>query len=265
MMRRSPFPIRKLLSLWLAASLVCLLAGQVAAGPVPMAHWPLDGNANDTIGGYNGVLSATGAVFVPGGVAGSAVSLDESQGGLVNMGPVIDLAGISYTISLWIKTTTKAPDTCVLSRHRATLVAGYLFGINANGPYGAADKAWFYNQYPPSSPKSVLTVNDGVWRHLAGVREFGGNVSLYVDGQFQAAHPDKGQGAAPPGTPLLFGGHLASDGVTLVPTYTGLLDDVQIYRGSLTAQQVQFLYQHPGQVLPVPGATVPATSFLLLD
>ena len=49
------------------------------------------------------------------------------------------------------------------------------------------------------------------------------------------------------------------------PSYTGLLDDVQIYQGALTAQQVLFLYQHPAEMLPMPWKSVPPINSLLLD
>jgi hypothetical protein len=265
MMHRSPSQTRKMIVLLLAASLVCLWVSQVTAAPVPIAHWSLDGNAKDSVGGYDGALSATGAAFVQGGITGSqALSLDKSQGGLVNLGPVIELAGISHTISLWVKTTIT--DYGVpFCKHHSTVAAGTWFGINDSGGYGAPNKVWFYNRDVQHSPTSSLTVNDGAWHHVVGVRNYGGDVSLYVDGQFQAAIPDQYTPAPPPGTPLLFGGYQAADGSTLVSFYTGLLDDVQIYQGALTAQQVMFLYQHPGKMIPMPWKTVPAINSLILD
>jgi len=204
MMHLSPLPTRKMLALLLAAFLVCLSASQVTAapGPVAIAHWSLDGNAKDSVGGYDGTLSDTGAAFVPGGVAGSsALSLDRSQGGLVSMGPVIDLAGISYTISLWVKTSTTDRDAFVLTRHTAGNFTGYILGINDNYGWGVDGKAWFFN-YPSASVISSLTVNDGQWHHVVVVRAYPETVSLYVDGQFQAVSPDGNLSNPPPGTPL---------------------------------------------------------------
>jgi hypothetical protein len=264
MMHFSPLPTRKLLALLLAVLVVCLSAGQVTAAPapVPIAHWPLDGNAQDPVGGYDGVLVGS-AIFVSGGVAGSlAVQLDR---GLVNMGPVIELAGISHTISLWVKTTVTDEVSWPLAKHHSGSESGYIVGINQNWILGAPNKAWFYNgSIEGVCPTSSLTVNDGAWHHVVGVREYGGNVSLYVDGQFQEAKPDQYVPAPPPGTPLLFGGYETSYGVPFA-TYNGWLDDVQIYQGALTAQQILFLYQNPGQLIPMPWKTVPAINSLLLD
>lgn len=263
-MHFSLLPTRKILALLLTAILVSLAVSQVTAAPVDIAHWSLDGNAQDSVGGYNGVLSAAGAGFVPGGVAGSsALSLDRSQDGLVNLGPVTDLAGISYTISLWVKTSTTDPDAFVLTRHQSGYLTGCLLGINGNYTWGPPDKAWFFN-YPQPSLVSSLTVNDGQWHHVVVARAYPGTVTMYVDGQFQAVSPDGNLSSPPPGTPLLFGGYVSYYGVP-VSAYTGLLDDVQIYQGALTAQQILFLFQNPGQMIPMPWKTVPAINSLLLD
>ena len=98
------------------------------------------------------------------------------------------------------------------------------------------------------SPYSSLTVVDGQWHQLVGVRG-GGIVSLYVDGVFQASYADQGLPNAPAGTPLLFGGLLNPNGIDLVPLYTGLIDDVQIYGAALSDRDIQFLFKNPGRTV----------------
>ena len=234
-----------------------------------LAHWPFD-EGSGTIAHdrgpshYDGTLSAGGASWAA-GIAGGAISLDAAAGGLVNMGLVLNnLAGSPYTISAWVKTSIVGEtNQSVVTNHKSTVIAGYMLGVNTSGggAYGQPGKAWFYNWYTGVvSPYSSITVVDDRWHHLVGVRG-GGTVSLYVDGVFQASYADQGLPDAPAGTPLLFGGLLHSNGVDLVPLYTGLIDDVQFYGAPLTGDDIQFLYNNPGRPLPV---SLPGTELLLL-
>jgi hypothetical protein len=110
------------------------------------------------------------------------------------------------------------------------------------------------------SPYSSITVVDDQWHQLVGVRG-GGTVSLYVDGVFQASYADQGLPDAPAGTPLLFGGLLNINGTDIVPLYTGLIDDVQIYGAALTDRDIQFLFNNPGRTLLISS---PGIELLLL-
>lgn len=252
--------------------LICLLGALLLMGlpatghasPSLLAHWTLNESSGSTIAydsgpsGYNGTLSITGASFVSGGIAGTnALSLNASQSGLVNMGLVLNnLSGTSYTIAAWVNTNVEdEANQTVVGSHQGTIVAGYILGVNssASGVYGATSKAWFYNAFGGSTPTSSITVVDDDWHQIVGVRG-GGTVSLYVDGIFQQSFPDQGLVDAPAGTPLLFGGLRAANGVDLVSLYTGLIDDVQFYSGALTAGEIAYLYDNPGAVVPLPGA-----------
>jgi hypothetical protein len=238
-----------------------ILWGVGAAQANIMAHWTFDEGsgtvAHDSIGGYNGNLSAAGATWST-GISGGAISLTASQGGMVNMGTVLNnLAGTPYTIAAWVNTTV-ADETSqvVVGSHQSTVVAGYILGVNssAGGGYGEIGKAWFYNAGTGViSPKSSITVVNTGWHQLVGVRG-GGTVSLYVDGVFQASYADQGLGNAPAGTPLLFGGIRQAGSNDLLSYYTGLIDDVQFYNTALSAGEISYLYNHPGQAVPVPPA-----------
>lgn len=230
-----------------------MLVGVPAVQAAPLAHWSFDEGsgtvAHDSINSYNGNLSATGAAFVSGGVSGGAMSLNKSQGGLVNMGNVLNLAGTDYTISAWVKTSTTADNAFPVAKHQSTVVAGYILGINTSGVvYGAPNKAWFYNAYGADTPVSATIVNDNNWHQLVGVRDADGDVSLYVDGVFQVAKT--AQVLPDVSADLLFGGLWY--GTTPTSSYDGLLDDVQFYNTALTSGDVQYLYQNPGKVIPTP-------------
>jgi len=63
--------------------------------------WPMDGNSDDIINGYNGVVSGLGGQFVPGMVLDGFKS--NGKGGLIEIGdtPLLDVSNL--TLDAWIK------------------------------------------------------------------------------------------------------------------------------------------------------------------
>jgi hypothetical protein len=237
---------------------VLMIVGLPAAGyaaPPLLGHWDFD-EGSGTIAHdkspnhYHGNLSPGGASWAA-GIAGGAISLAAANGGYVNMGPVLNtLAGTSYSISAWVNTSiVNETNQTVVASAQAYVAAGYLLGVNTSGggTYGKPGKAWFYNLLGGEvSPYSSLTVVDGTWHHLVGVRDAAnGRVSLYVDGIFQSSAVDYGLGNST--ASLLFGA--VYDYGLVYSYYTGLIDDVQIYGAALTDQDIQFLYKNPGRAI----------------
>ena len=226
-----------------------------------VAHWNFDeagGSTQvvDTVGGLVGNLSATGATLVSGGRAGGALSLDKGSGGYVTMGDVLRLGTGPYSFVVWVKTSSTEAITVVIAKSQEGIPLGYLISINENGDYGLPGKAWLYNYFPANSPVSITSVNDGLWHQIVGVR--GNNqVKIYVDGfPVEGSQPDQGLDNPISGTPFLVGGY--PFGGNPVGTYTGLIDDIQVYNHMLSDQEVQWLYEHPGQIhcTPVPSGLV---------
>lgn len=230
-----------------------ILWGVGAAQADIMAHWTFDNSTDighDSVGSFNGTPSASGVSYDSSGVSGGAISLNRLEGGLVNMGDVLNLAGTAYTIAVWVNTTTAETDCVMVGKHTATVHQGYILGVNtsAGGGYGGTNKAWFYNDTQPG-PTSTTSVNDGGWHQIVVTRAVSGNASLYVDGGREATFamfvPDNG-------APLLFGGYSIAG--TPTASYTGSLDDIQFYNTALSAGEISYLYNHPGQAVPVPPA-----------
>ncbi len=215
-----------------------------------LAHWAFDelngSTAFDSVGGYHGTLQGN-AAFVPAGVAGGAISLDRGTNDLVNMGDVLALwQGGDFSIAAWVSTTSPDPETFVVAKHQSLEGAGYILGINTSGGYlGGPGKAWFYNNF--DSAISTTTVTDGLWHHLVGVHHADGPKEIHVDGA-PAEDSTPSDAVRPNTAPLLIGG-LSYGGV---PTgcYTGLIDDVQVYDHALTPDEVQFLFDNPGNPIP---------------
>ncbi len=100
---------------------------------------------------------------------------------------------------------------------------------------------------PGNPPVNPVLMNDGQWHHVVGTwGDADGNVNLYLDGGLlqQAAYTT-------PSYPLsnIYLGRMADGG----RTYTGLLDDVQIYGGALTEQEIQAVMAG-GEILSLAAA-----------
>ena len=241
---------RTVFSIWLMLLFSCFwfpVDGRAAL----VAHWTFDEGSGstqvvDTVGRLVGDLSATGASLVSSGKAGGALSLSKASSGYVTMGDVLRLGSGPYSFVVWVKTSSAEAITVVIARHEGGNPSGYHISINENGDYGLPGKAWFYNYYNGLEPISATSVNDDQWHQIIGVRG-NGVVKIYVDGlPVENTQPDQGLTDPPSGTPFVVGGYF--DG-TIQSTYTGLIDDIQVYNHDLSDGEVQWLFDHPGQVL----------------
>ncbi|MBI5800331.1 MAG: immunoglobulin domain-containing protein [Verrucomicrobia bacterium] len=233
----------------------------------PVAHWKFDEAPGATVavdsrGSFNGTNSPTGSGFVTGGRSGNAMSLDIAANGFVNFGNNLMMGGSDFTVSAWIKTppgdSTVSPN--FLSKHISGFGNGYILSYNhsvlANGP----SKAFFYAGTRTifaggfsivDVPVSTTSVNDGSWHLLVGVYQASGSTTIYVDGA-----PVEGSILSSPvaanAAPFLVGG--VTSGSTPTGTYSGLVDDVQIYNRALLDGEIDFIFQNPGQ--PIIGAPI---------
>ena len=209
-----------------------------------VAHWRLDETSGPLVGS---------ATWVPGsGKTRGAISLSRATGDLVNMGDVLGMTDGDFSITLWISTTDGSQNTFAFAKHQYGSANGYFFSINVvDGPLGTPGRVAFDVSDPIANdvPVSTSTVTDGAWHHVVGVYHAGGTTEIYVDGG--AAEDVSGSHAvAGNSVPLLVGG--ISQSGSPVARYSGMVDDVQVYRQALTPDQVQWLYDRPGQALPRP-------------
>lgn len=114
-------------------------APQVRGQAGPIAHWKFDEpsgpTAFDSAGTNHGALSVAGAMFVPGGISGNAISLDKAANGLVDMGNVLMMGGSNFTVGGWIKTAAGAAPGfgTFVGKHEANTANGYFLSY---GPHG---------------------------------------------------------------------------------------------------------------------------------
>ncbi|MEQ1822846.1 MAG: LamG-like jellyroll fold domain-containing protein [Fimbriimonadaceae bacterium] len=235
--------------------LLSLLSAVLSAHADVTGHWRLDeasgsSAADSSASGFNGTLFGD-AAFVPGGMMGNCLQLTRLGGGYVRIGNVLPLTATSYSISGWIKTTSTAEDFFV-AKHYATLQSGYLLGFNANGPFGAANKALYIESTSPGNElTSLSSVTTGNWKHVVITSEFGESTKMYVDGVLEVTKPNVPVVAT--AADLCIGAVFFS-GPGYVGYFTGLIDDVQIYNRALIASEVAFMFANPGEeVLAIKG------------
>ncbi|MEQ1934846.1 MAG: LamG-like jellyroll fold domain-containing protein [Fimbriimonadaceae bacterium] len=233
----------------LTRSLLFVLAAFTAlnAKADVVGHWKFDeasgtSAADSSPSAFLGTLSGD-AAFVSSGKSGNCLSLTRAGNGMVRFGDILPLTGTSFTISGWIQTTT-ATDDFWIAKHRAGVVAGYFAAMNANGPYGSANKSWFYRSTNPGGEViGTSNVTTGTWKHLVVVQDLSSTTRVYVDGVLEATKPVFA--IALTNAELCVGAILS--GANYIPIFTGLIDDVQIYNRAISDDEIAFMFNNPGE------------------
>jgi hypothetical protein len=217
-----------------------------------LAQWHFDEvsgtTAHDSVGSFNGTLSAQGAAFVPGGISGNAIGLSRVANGTVSMGNVLMLTNTPFSVVAWIKMNANdtTQDTVVLSKHAAFSNNGYEVTVNISGGGGAPNKAQFYEGTVFGSPTSTMSVNDGNWHQIVGVHRPGAQTLIYVDGA-PAEDIKPSQPFLPNVVAFIIGGD--AQGGNPVGKFTGWIDEVQVYDNPLGDAEVNFLFNHPAEIV----------------
>src|SRR6266567_2724791 len=127
---------------WFVIAVALLAINNVPIRADLVAHWTFDEAggtvAHDSAGGLDGTLSPSGAGFVPGGISGNAVSLNQAANGFVNMGNVLSLTNGDFSVVAWVKMNPgdTTPNTIFLSKHEGGSVNGYYLVVNQSGGGG---------------------------------------------------------------------------------------------------------------------------------
>jgi hypothetical protein len=155
------------------------------------------------------------------------------------------LAG-SFTFSAWVNTTAAVGNKSDVAVNGATIFWAYNDHSNTNDAIPLAitgSKAAFSvrdHLGNSTTLHSTTSVNDGRYHLITVTRnQLDGVMDLYVDGALQA-------GAVGPTDPLNGNNYFLSIGGTSMSSYTGLLDDMQVYSGVLSPGEVAQLFNNPG-------------------
>jgi hypothetical protein len=159
------------------------------------------------------------------------------------------LAG-SFTFSTWVKTTASRGNDSDDAVYGATIFWAYNDHNGTNDAIPLAitgSKAAFSTRdYLGNTVTihSITSVNDGNYHLLAVTRnQSSGEMKIFVDGNYEASTFGTTE-------PLNANNYYLSIGGTTISSYTGKLDDLQIYSGVLSPAEVAALYSNPGTTIP---------------
>jgi hypothetical protein len=205
-----------------------------------VAWWPGNGDAKDVAGGQDGTLQ-NGATFAT-GMVGQAFSLAGNQQAVL-IGNPTNLQLQSFTIDAWIKRSAASVG--------ANLDYGQIFTYGLNGiAFGLRDEGrLFLSKVGVSGVFSdPLRVTDTNFHHVA-VTKSGSTVVFYVDG---IAGPAP---AYDPGFTFTTNVAIGVRGDDLSESFPGLIDEVEIFNRTLSAEEIQSIYNagSAGKCLPTPG------------
>ena len=212
-------------------------SGLSASGKWSLDSDPITDSSRNNI---TGTLSGH-AGFVSGRV-GQALNLDgiNSYASFGNNASLADLTS-SLTLVAWIRTSSSGRSEAIISKYDATAQeAGYIFKITSLGKLGIRFGG---NSIAGSNREFIDTgrsVNDGQWHQVIVVINLGQNIQFYIDGVLSSSQAATTISTSI-GLPLEFGG---STWPPYGNYFTGLIDEVSIYRQALSAQDIAQLYNH---------------------
>jgi len=205
-----------------------------------VSWWQAESNANDSVGGNNGTLF-NGTGFASGEV-GQAFSFNGgNQAVQIPYSPT--LVSSSYTMETWVE-----PMSQVTNEDQQALIYGESYGfsqiialpgttgINVQFQFGDGAGGWY----------GVASTNEipiGQFTHIAGTWD-GTTMRLYVNGVLNATSTP-GAYPASSGCPFYIGGFFSPDDgncQTVAQFFNGLIDEVSQYNRSLTASEIESIY-----------------------
>jgi hypothetical protein len=192
-----------------------------------IAHYPFNGNCNETIKNNNGIPSSSGISYTTGinNSFNSAIKISGLSNGYVNLGNDTSLQFRNdgqYTLSLWVK-------MAISNSYRAILVKSsnydhWDYGIMANNgiPYTGKGRQDLY---------ASSQINNGKWHHLVATYN-NGHHKLYVNGVLEKNFL---LGSINESTGNLV---LGLKGDALSNQYDGDVDELKIFNKALSAEDI---------------------------
>ena len=255
----------------LHTTLLVLACTSAHAGLV--AHFRFDGDLKDVTGQHDGrsVDPKLAPSFAPGRV-GNAVVIEKVNAGIDLANPsAIDFSR-DFTIATWVNVGNYYAEMSVLFKGRTDKTTAPdkffgVFGIEGLQVHGEGQGEWITN----FRASNGLVPNDGQWHHVAVTyrAKETPHFMLYVDGQGKTP-ADKGTFRGgdftlkpdAPDSVLRIGCRADGDTWRYVRSHLrGLLDELQIYDEALKAEDIRFLFEHPGSTTKQRDAVTSAPRF----
>ena len=215
--------------------------------PAPVAYWNFDEGAGTSAAdsaSTNTITLRNGATWTNTGRFGAALSLDGVSGRAdAADSPGLDFTGNAMSVAAWVKLQDQGTWQQLVAK------------VSAVGTFTSPYFSWHLfagsvstNQWRPQfqlvnsagtsvNVSSSVAVNYGDWVHVVGVYD-GSEIWIYVNGTAQGS-------AAQSGSIPNFSQPLYIGATGLPDEFAkGLIDEVRVYSGALSAAQVQSLYNY---------------------
>jgi len=217
-----------------------------------IGYWPLNGNANDASGNSNNGTIVGGLTFVN-GQKGQCVKFNGVNSGITIANPANFEFDDEVSLSFWVN-----QDDAALGEYSIVLnkMSNMLSALDGWMVF-SGQAAWTstgMNAYMANTIEgghSITSSCVGKWHHIA-VTYKGKDVTAYYDGQLATNHIYQSKGLdilkTGEGYPLAFG-HKSNPNGNMGTFWSGKLDEVRYYHGTLTQADVINLYQQDGGIL----------------
>ena len=233
-----------------AIATLLLLASAVTARASLVSYYPLDGNANDTVGGRDGtVVGATPAPDRFGNPNGSYHFgiTDPNTGAYAYIYASADgLPTADRTVAFWFRTDDVSTFPVPVGYGGGVCGTSWLMAINASG---SRSFSLSYHCYPlPGSPELISVYcrpPTGRWMHFAATTDSSGT-RMFVDGVLLAENATFVNFTTTTGTQLGIGVAPSPGGAVPytdvnVGYFVGEIDDVRIYDNALSQEEITAL------------------------
>ena len=154
----------------------------------------------------------------------------------------------NFTVGAWIK-SSEATTRCILAKRGTGEANTPIYGlwiISDELEMNVRDTA-----NTLVTCHGTITVNDGVWHHIVGVRT-GNSIEIFVDAVSDGTASGTISNVNPANNPLLVGRHSSNN----AQDFNGNIDEARIYNRALSPAEIQQCYQGSppanGRVLDLP-------------
>jgi len=214
------------------------VADLVNSAAVLVGHWKLDEESGRSAADSSGRATALGldgiSSWTPGWLDG-ALALDGFSGQAHAFGPVVNTR-TSFTVALWTQLDYLPTSEKAAVAQPGDQAAGFQLGIDTeHRRWTLAMAASDTDGAALVRTRSDAVVNPLEWTHVAGVYDaLAGELRVYVNGRLSTAtNHVSGWNAT---GPLQVGRTKASGGLT--GYWPGIVDDVRLYDGALSTEQI---------------------------
>ena len=227
-------------------ALLALALPALAQGPTLAAHYKLDETTGtalvDSSGqGADATLTGSYQLGTLGAGLGTAGAVNFDQTGL-GMGVLPDGPNLTnlrndLSVTAWVNPTSYGP--IAVTRIFSGDDSAWSCGIKSNGLRFTTRNIKDYDLNGPVIPLNT-------WTHLVWVMDASNDVTFYVNGVSVGTITGSSPSNAPNANWVI-----GAFRTTVVPAecFDGVIDDIQVYQGSLTGAQIGLLFAAPGTTL----------------